>query len=181
MKVYSIAIALLMAASVATQAHLISEGETPQGGNSNPETEVGIAEGVVGVDLEFLYRFPTGEGDFDSYFTVVDNDDGTADVSWDLTGSGKELWAVGVKSGSKSINWYSVSEDQKLTSGGIDVVSAPTNPANGKMYDSISHISFFGRDFQETPPPQLPDSGTTTAMLGLGLLCLGAVGRRMKR
>jgi hypothetical protein len=126
-----------------------------------------LAETHLGLTgLEFLYRFPSGEGDFDAFFDVTDNGDGTADVQWNLTGSGKELWAIGVKSGDEHIHWYGISPDQRLDSLGVQVVTAPDN------IDSISHISFFGKN------AQVPDGGATAALLGLGLIGRAAIRRK---
>jgi hypothetical protein len=148
----------------------VDEGDGPQGANSNPDTEVIQANNFFGGLHEFLYRFPTGEGDYDAYFTVVDNGDGSADVEWDLTGSGKELWAVGVKSADDFIHWYSVTDDQHVASGGVQVVTAPAN------IDSISHISFFDK-----VQNGIPDTGSSLSLLGLGLFGLGALRRYLGR
>jgi hypothetical protein len=136
MKKLLILTAMLAAFATRSAANLVDEGDGPQGPNSSPSTETTQANNFFGDVFEFLYRFPTGEGDYDTYFTITDNGDGSADVEWDLTGSGKELGAVGVKSGSDFIHWYSVTPDQRLASGGVQVVTAPDN------IDSISHISF---------------------------------------
>jgi hypothetical protein len=164
---------LAVAAVGAFQAHanLVSLGDHPGGSNSNPDTQEGLIEGILGEDLDFLYRFPSGEGDFDAFFDVTDNGDGTADVEWDLTGSGKELWAVGVKAGPDFIHWYSVTEDQRLVSGGVQVVTAPDN------IDSISHLSFFGKAVGSP----VPDATATLALMGLSVAGLQLVRRHARR
>jgi hypothetical protein len=159
--------AVMAALTFQVRADLISAGEGPQGGNSDPGTETGLANDFFNDTFEFLYRFPSGEWDFDSYITVTDNGDGTADIEWDMTGSGKELWVVGVKSGSDLIHWYETTVDQRITDGaGTQTVSAPNE------IDSISHISFFGKDFTPTDPPDdpptnVPDGGATLLLLSL--------------
>src|SRR5688572_22854821 len=159
----------LLVAAFQLQASLISLGDHPQGGDSNPNTETGLIEGISGEDLTFLYRYPTGEGDLDAFFTATDNLDGSADVSWDLTGSGFEVWALGVKSGNDFIHWYGVTADQRLTT----TPQGVTAPAG---INSVGHISFFGKITPDVDP--IPDGGSTALLLGIALLGVQAC-RRM--
>jgi hypothetical protein len=173
----TLAVSVSLAATMAFQARADLEdlGDHPQGGNSNPDTELGLIEALSGEDLTFLYRYPTGEGTFDSYFTVSDNLDGTADVSWNLTGSGAEAWALGVKSGDDDIHWYGVHANERLISD-PHPVSAPGG------ITSISHISFFGKLTGPGPDPDpVPDTGSTALLLGAALLGLQGYRRMIAR
>lgn len=114
---------------------------------------------------------PYGDDKFD-YTPFVATKPATAQVAWDLTGTGWELWAVVVKTGSKYLNLYTVSatnvDYQRITNGaGTETVEAPDNK------DSISHISFFGRR-----STSVPESGSTLILLGLGLSFLAFLKRK---
>lgn len=175
---------LVFGAANAAQAHLIGPTQISQGANSNPSSEISVIEASNAslIPLTYLARVnfndngttKPGEGDYASYFTVssFSGDPATATVAWDLTGTGFTLEAVAVKTGRQYLNIYTVSDDQK-TLGLGDSVLAP----DGK--DSISHITFFGKQAPITPPgTDIPDGGATFALLGLGAVGIGAARRR---
>jgi hypothetical protein len=127
-------------------------------------------------NLTYLNKFEYGSGwtgggaVSSSYFTITPNSGETANatISWDLTGSGYLLHYVLLKNGRSGAfhlyHLYGVTADQYLIGGGDVTI-------NGEK--GISHIAFYG--VQGTT--SVPEGGTTLALLGLGLVGLGA-GRR---
>ena len=105
----------------------------------------------------------TESGGFYKVFSFS-GDPATSDVSWDLTGStGYLLYAIIVKT-ANSVNLYEVTGDMQLV--GMGTVTSPVG-------DSISHVSFFVGEGSIT----VPEPGTL-ALLGLGLIGMGAARRR---
>lgn len=103
------------------------------------------------------------------YVTVTFSPDGqSADVTWDLTGSGFTMCGILIKDGTVShpdqlYGFYGVTDDQQtIGSGTVSFAS----------YDrQISHISFFGCG------GGVPDGGTTVMLLGAALGALGMARR----
>jgi len=170
------AIATLMFAGTAS-ADLILVGENvADGGNSNPDTEVGIVNSTLGSTVVFDWRCEAdllegcleGVGDVSGglykVFPFVDTSPATSEVEWDLTGTGYMLLAIVAKTAG-SLNIYEVSGDMGLT--GTGTVMSPDG------IDSISHISFFVGKGEIT----VPEPGTL-ALLGLGLIGMGVARRR---
>ena len=168
----------LMALAVPASADLVLIGtDLDDGGNSNGATEEGIVLAQTGITvmMDFRCNFgdggdgcPNGDGAVStgSYSVGAFYDDpAMSDISWDLTGTGYLLYAVIAKT-SGSLNLYEVTGDPMQLVGSGTILSPI-----GK--DSISHISFFVVRGTTT----FPEPGTL-ALLGLGLIGMGAARRR---
>ncbi len=107
-----------------------------------------------------------------SHFTAPTTLGTTADISWDLTGTGYEVNYVLTKSGvipgtkEHLYHLYAVTADQVLVGGGSVTVDG---------LKGISHISFFG-----STGSSAPDGGLTLALLGLGLSGIWGFARKQK-
>lgn len=90
------------------------------------------------------------------------------EFSWDLTGSGYQLYVVLSKqaNGDDSTQIYTVNDGKRVA-------------GTGKIYspkdNGWSHISFFGKKVTH----DAPDSGTTLILLGTALAGLGFLRRRV--
>jgi hypothetical protein len=131
-----------------------------------------IDTGRLDANCIFGAKFEAGggvEGDFSQFFTVSFSGN-TATITWDLSGTGFILGGVLIKDGAvdqqQLFRFYGVSDDQKFTSNGEQIVTfdAPVR--------DISHISFF-----VCPAGGVPDGGTTVMLLGAALSTLGVARR----
>ena len=173
------------ALSFQANAHLINpEGILVEGQNDSPEF-FNALDGVDDYVLLYKAEYDDGvlgdeEGDYGAYFTIVHpfgGDDELAQISWNLAGSGYELYYVAWKDGNiegttgtgKSFAYSAVSDDQRIEGGPEEITTTP--PFTG----AFSHISFYGRQGES-----VPDGGASAALLGLGLLALGAARRSRK-
>ena len=161
------------------QAHLLSAQQftlaSPLGSGTSENTYL-INNGYLPATSQYLGKFnndntiENGAINIAQYVTVTMTSGSTWDISWDLTGSGFTLDGVLIKDGvegpgNQLYRFYGVSADEALIGAGTVTFD---NPVKG-----ISHISFFG-----SPGGQVPDGGTTAALLGLGLS--GLAGLRAK-
>jgi hypothetical protein len=105
--------------------------------------------------------------------TNFGTDDLSVDLSWDLTGTGFQLWDVLLKSGQVVTNYF-VTADQLLTDGAGTQTAISTNEGTGQGR-GISHISFFGKAGNGT---SVPEGGATAALLGLALAGMALIKRR---
>jgi len=161
-------------------AHLIDpDGNLYVGSNDN----AAIMSGLLGTDVVLLFKQEYNDGvageseGAAQYFKVtnpVNGNNNLATISWDLTGSGYELYGVAWKdgtlvnfSGQKGFYWSAVSEDERLV-GGPETIS--TQPA---FRGAVSHVAFYG--------VRVPDGGATLLLLGAGLTALGTARRFLKR
>jgi hypothetical protein len=180
LKTLALAASLFITGTMAS-ASLIPQGLIPQGGNSNPSTEIAQIEANSTLeDLVYLARYDFSDngggswsyGDpiFTGLFTATQytGNPATSTVTWDLTGTGYTLEAVVTKTARESLNLYTVADDQKIK----DLVGQDVN-FPGK--DSISHISFYGN----RGTTNVPEGGASVALLGLALGGLGAARRFM--
>lgn len=143
----------------------------------DPESEADWIEGETGAsDLVYLWKTDAtdgavGPGGFS--VSLNDPDAGTAQVSWDLTGSGFELYYILLKDGNVDgkflYSLYGVSEDQRILSGGKQTVDF------GDYEKAISHISFFGKPGTSVPEPSL------ILLLGIGLSVVSVTSIRFKK
>jgi hypothetical protein len=156
---------------------------------SGDQAETDFVSGVAGFDVLMLAKMEDNNGattiDVSSVltgkpylFSTTTPLGNTADVNWVLTGSGYEIDYVLVKdgkapgtvgAGSANIyyNLYEVINNQF-------VVGGDTVTIDGSK--GISHISFFGRQFDQPGPP-VPDGGMTLILLGGALFSLASVRR----
>lgn len=101
------------------------------------------------------------------------------EISWDYSGANPAafLWYVLIKDGRvDTVNGkkhlyalYEVTPDQQIVGTGIV----------GFDYENkgVSHQTFMGKT-NRRPPQEIPDGGATAALLGLGILGLGALSRK---
>jgi hypothetical protein len=114
---------------------------------SNPESAAHILEvarTVLGepnlislLRLEDLNLAPTG-----SPFTVSYPQSNTADISWNLSGTGFELSGVYIFGGSNGANLYKVTDAEQMISGSATI--HPPVTGNSQQFAAISHTLFLG-------------------------------------
>jgi hypothetical protein len=173
----------LVGLAVQAQAHLLDPVQFYTDGpigNPTDEQNYLIANGYLPAGSQYLGKHDAGAAGFDngainisSYVTVTETSASSWDISWDLTGSGFTLDGVLIKDGvvqgsGQLYRFYGVSADETLIGSGTVTFD---NPVKG-----ISHIAFFG-----SPGGQVPDSGTTAALLGLALTGLAGLRARFGR
>ena len=138
------------------------------------ETELGLVPG----SLDYLYKTDSADGALDESYFNVEAGNPTAEVSWDLTGTGYELNYVLAKDGRGTYqdvtgflyhlygvtDWQYVIGDSSNLDGGVIEIDGEKE---------ISHISFFGGS-----GTTVPDGGTTAVLLGLSLVAISFVARR---
>jgi len=184
LKVWMVAAVAWAGLALQANAHLIDpDGNLYVGSNDNDA----IMSGLLGTGVQLLFKaeyndgvLSATEGPAAGYITIVHpllGDVNQASISWDLAGSGYELYGVAWKdgtlvapygtSGDKGFYWSAVSDDQRVE-GAPETIS--TSPA---FSGAISHISFYGKS--------VPDGGATLVLLGAGLTALGTARRFLKR
>ena len=167
-----------------TNAHLIDPAGNIYAGSNDSASLMSSLLGT-GVELLFKAEYNDGvlsatEGPAAAYITIVHplaGDVKEASISWDLTGSGYELYGVAWKDGrfaqgygggeKQGFYWSAVSADQRIDG---DPETISTSPA---FVGAVSHISFYGK--------AVPDGGTTLLLLGAGLTALGTARRFLRR
>jgi hypothetical protein len=159
------------------QAHLLAPTQftlaSPLGSPTDENTYL-QNQGFLPGTSQFLFKAnndSTTDGTFGQYFTVDMVSGNSWDISWNLTGSGFTLDGVLIKDGVESpghqlYRFYGVSADETLIGSGTVTFDDPIK--------GISHVSFFG----SPGGSQVPDGGTTAALLGLALT--GLAGLRAK-
>jgi hypothetical protein len=105
-----------------------------------------------------------------SPFTVTYGATGQATVSWNLNGTGDELYGVYVFGGNCA-NLYTVSSDELISSGSGQFITTPLN--HGGQTPRISHILFLGTD-----APDVPSTSNSITLLGMAMM--GLAGLRAK-
>ncbi len=128
---------------------------------ANVSSSLGLASSDV-VDLLRLDSLATPTSG--SPFSVTYGASGLANVSWNLTGTGKELYGIYIFGGSEA-NLYTVTTDERVSSGVNETLTISTPANNGGQIPAISHILFLG-----TKSTSVPDTGSTVALLGMALL-----------
>ena len=180
LKAWMMAAVACVGLALQANAHLIDpDGNLYVGSNDN----AAIMSGLLGTDVVLLFKQEYNDGvagaseGAGQYFQVtnpVNGDNNLATISWDLTGSGYELFGVAWKDGTlvdfkgeKGFYWSAVSDDERLV-GGPETVS--TQP---DFRGAVSHVAFYG--------VRVPDGGATLVLLGAGLTALGTARRFLKR
>jgi hypothetical protein len=187
----TIVAAAILAVGMNAHANLITPAGTVQPGNDSAAFFNGL-DGAGGIeDLVLLYKAEYNDGVFGGeeglfsaggpagpQFTIVhpyNGDNTLAEISWNLTGTGYELYYVAWKGGTSFR--YSGVEDDQMIIGGAHVIDMGVIPKRvGTHEPAISHISFYGRVGQS-----VPDAGTSVLLLGAGLLGIGALRRRLAK
>lgn len=162
------------------EAHLIDNPGILYTGSNDSKSLMGTLLGISDLELLFKAEYDDGvlgktEGALGDYITITHpygGDDHKAEISWDFTGSGYELYGVAWKNGTlvdgnpgdKGFYYSAVSADQYVV-GDPEVIS--TDPG---FKGAFSHIAFYGK--------HVPDAGTSLVLFGAGLFCIGAVRRR---
>ena len=113
----------------------------------NPETTahiVAVASARLGdpnlislLRLEDLTPAPSG-----SLFAITYPTSNTADISWNLNGSGFDLIAVYIFGGSNGANLYKVTDTAQMISG--SAIIHPPVTGNSGSFGGISHTLFLG-------------------------------------
>ena len=135
----------------------------------NTDHIVSVAAGFLGTPnltnllrLEDLTLAPSA-----SPFTISYPTSNTADISWNLTGSGFDLLAVYVFGGSNGANLYKVTDPAQMITGSA-VIHPPLTGNSGQFAD-ISHTLFLGVATTAVPEP------SSLLMVVGGFACLGGV------
>lgn len=118
--------------------------------------------------LEDLSLAPSGNP-----FTVSYPTSNTAEISWNLAGSGYDLVGVYIFGGSNGANLYQVTDSAQMISGSA-VIHPPVTGNSGQFAD-ISHTLFLG-----IPTTAVPEPSTLATMLA-GLAFLAGAQRLWRR
>lgn len=179
LRVVPVVMAMLGLMALPANADLIHfETFTLEDPIGSPSEELAFVQAKVGdPNLVFLAKIENGGEDgavSASLFDVTLNGN-TADVEWDLTGTGFGLNWVLVKDGTVDTNGqdhlyslWQATADQFLTSNGPQTVGFLDN--GNFIEKDISHLTFMGSTAVAEPG--------TLALLGAGLVSFGLWGRR---
>jgi hypothetical protein len=163
------------------QAHLVQTDEFSVAalGSGQAERDFLVGKGDLEDCCQFGARFDGTTNDWETppsagIVNVTLSADGkTADISWDLTGTGLTLCGVLIKDGVGTNQGESIYRFYDVTAGeetqGDGTVTFADFGRNGRQ---ISHISFFF-----CSEGGVPDGGTTVMLLGAALGALGMARR----
>lgn len=183
----SLVVAVLAITSLTQKAdaHLVTpEGNLQVGFNDTQKT----MDGVLGDNVDLLWKWDQGGSTSGSGFNVTFNSAmTTATLSWDLTGTGMTLEAVAWKGGTLingyssnlGFYWSTVTDSQTIKSDGDTINLTIDLSPDFKTANSWSHIAFYGTTQGQTPPENVPDGGTTLALVGIALTGIGLVRRKL--
>jgi len=139
--------------------------------NSGDKTELNEFIALSGDTDATICAKTDGFTDSTGVFTITLNADNTIQVSWDLTGTGREVCGFATKDGLGLVeHFYSVSADEGIS--GSFTLAVP-----GKGGSALSHLTVFCCP----GGVHTPDSGTTAMLLGGALTGLGVLRRYLKR
>lgn len=111
-----------------------------------------------------------------TFSTVISNSGLTATITW--SGLQPILSSFILKAGNSYDTW-NISNFNAHAYNSLVVTNLSLLTPNGKNIAEISHLEFSGNlNPGDVPPPSVPDGGSTTAMLGLGILALAALNRK---
>lgn len=161
-----IALALLVFGFGICRADLIPAFATYKSTPENTANIISVASMKLGVpNLENLLRLEdTSPAPSGSPFTVNYLSGNLEQVTWNLTGIGKELLAIYVFGGSNGANLYKIDPAAMII--GSAVVHTPITGHSGQ-YAGISHTLFLGAP---VPVPVPEPSSIALVSLGAGLL-----------
>jgi VPDSG-CTERM motif len=171
MKLKYLALIGLLCAGLTPLAHALltdlGEHTLPNAGDKTELNEfISLSGDTTATICEKSNGFTSSSG----LFTITLNPDNTIQVTWDLSGTGREVCGFGTKDGSGVLeHFYSVSADE-----GVSGSFSLEVPGNGGS--ALSHLDVFC-----CPGGSVPDSGTTAMLLGGALTGLGAVRRYLGR
>lgn len=176
LKISLLSLTVCSGLAAVANAHLVLDSTfdiNGPGGDSPQHTLSEVQEHFNQPDLfNCITRVDEGQNFSGGGFTITQNTDGSATISW--MNLSDTFFGVYVKGGSNGGNFYTVSSDE-LSSGSSNVFAA--NNKNGKPA-GISHIDFFCLPGGVTT---VPDGGTTAILLGGALTGLGLARRLIKR
>lgn len=164
-----------------TNAHLVTpDGNLIVGYNDTQQS----MDALVGFDVNELWKWEDGDALSGSGFNVVFSQDKlTATLSWDLTGTGVQVYAVAWKDGtlidthSENLGfyWSAVTESQRVVSDGDILKLTVDLSPDFKNPTAWSHIAFYGAPGSTS----VPDGGVTLALLGAAMAGLGFLRRKL--
>jgi hypothetical protein len=101
--------------------------------------------------IDLLRLEDTNPAPAGSLFTISYTTNGTADISWNLAGSGFDLLAVYIFGGSNGANLYKVTDAAQMISGSATINTPLTG--NSGQFAGISHTLFLGVPTASVPEP----------------------------
>jgi hypothetical protein len=181
-------LALAFAAGMAWQAkaNLVTPAGNLVVGYNDTQSSMST---LLGMNVTELWKWDNGSSSLNGNgFTVSFSADMLqATLSWDLTGTGTQLFAAAWKDGvlvdttqgNLGFYWSAVTDDARVVSNDADTgtLTVQLSPAF-KNPTAWSHIAFYGTG---TPGggTNVPDGGSTLALVGIAITGLGVLRRKL--